>query len=136
TFTQAITISSNTVANINNTSTGADGRAAGIVQTRTATSPTTIQSNNVFELSSAGLNTSVRPNECAAIGILDGSSDSTSNTIISNTVHGIRATGNDDVLVVGITHTEHYSKGTIQRNKVYDLTNTSTSTGALIYALN
>ncbi len=136
TYTSSLTISGNTVANFTNVSDQTNARVAGIIQNRTASSPTTIQNNNIFELSTSSLNNEIRPNLCAAIGIMDGSNDSTSQLISGNTIHGIHATGNVDVFVMGISHTEQLSRGTEQKNKVYDLTNTSSSAGPAIYGLN
>lgn len=135
TFTSALTVSGNTIANMNNISTGVDASVRGIIQNRAATSPMTIQNNSIFELSTASNNTGTKPSTCAAIGIMDGSNDSTSQLISGNVIHGIRCTGNNDVYVVGISHTEQISKGTLQKNKLYDLTNSSSTSGPAIYGI-
>ncbi len=132
--TASLTISGNTIANMNNTSTAGDAAVRGIYQVRATTAVMTIQNNNIFELSTAAINSNTTPVTCAAIGLTSGSSD-VSQMISGNTIHGIRTTGNTDVYVVGMSHTERFSAGTLQKNKVYDLTNSSSTSGPAIYGL-
>ncbi len=132
--TVGLTISGNTVANMNNTSAWAFASIRGVLDIVGSTSKNTIQNNNIFELSTASVNTAQDPENCSVLGISTGSTD-TLQVFSGNTIHGLRVTGNDAVYVVGVAHTYRFAKGVMQKNKIYDLTNSSSVNVPGIYGI-
>ena len=134
-----VTISGNTVSNLSNSSTNSNGRQRGIYQNTGTTGRMIISSNTVQEISgaSAGVgSTNDRfPNNCAVIGIFTGSSNTTQ-LVTGNTINGIRNTGNSNNYVQGFAFYNSAGAGTFSKNKIYDLTTSSTSSSPKIYGIN
>ncbi|RPI17615.1 MAG: T9SS C-terminal target domain-containing protein [Ignavibacteriae bacterium] len=129
-----LSITGNTTANINNASTSDGSKIRGIYLLRGTTPVADISNNIICNLSASSVTANVQPNICAAIGIMSGST-SASQTISNNTVYAIRSTANSNTCVTGIAHTEQTSTGTISRNRIFDLTNSSTSGAPSIYGI-
>jgi hypothetical protein len=129
-----INITGNTISNITNTSTNTGAYLRGIFQTGNNVT-LDISNNTVMELVCSGTSTSRAPTQSPAIGIITAST-SDFQTISGNTIHGIRANGNAGTYVSGFGHSSNVSTGTFSRNKIYDITNSSTSGTAKIWAVN
>ncbi len=127
-------ITGNTVGNMTNTSTNSAAYLRGIYQTGNNVA-LTMSNNTVLELVCSGTSTSRAPTQSPTIGMLT-SSSSTTQSVTGNIIHGIRANGNAGTYVSGFGHSSSVSAGTFSRNKVYDITNSSTTGTAKLWAIN
>jgi hypothetical protein len=132
--TGSISITGNTIANINNASTDAVSILQGIYQVRGAGSGVNISSNIIYNLSCSSTSTDFDPYNCVLSGIVSASTNTTQ-TINNNTIYGLRAIANVNTNVLGIAGTDRASIGTMAKNRIYDLTNSSTSGNPAIYAI-
>ncbi|MCX7877089.1 MAG: T9SS type A sorting domain-containing protein [Ignavibacteria bacterium] len=133
--TVTLNVTGNTLANIVNTSTNSNAWTRGIFQNNSTSAICNFSNNTLSEIYSSGTNTSRFPNSCPIIGIYTGS-NSTAQVISGNTVRGLRSNANADIHVQGIAHYNSAGKGLCEKNKIYDLTNTSTSSAPKIWAIN
>lgn len=129
-----LTATNNTIGNMTNASTNSAAYLRGIVQTGNDVT-VNINDNTVLELLCSGTSTSRAPTQLPSIGILTASS-SDFQTVSGNTIRGIRANGNAGTYVSGFAHSSYYSTGTFSRNKIYDITNSSTSGSPKIWGIN
>lgn len=127
------TITGNTVANITNASDDDESYLRGIVQANVA--DINISNNTVAELLGSGTGTERAPTTAPTIGIVTVSS-SDFQTVSGNTIRGIRNNGNASTYVTAFGHTNSGSTGTFSRNRVYDITNSSTTGSPKIWAIN
>lgn len=133
TVNSTTTVTGNTVANMTVASTSSTAYLRGIVQANYA--DINFSNNTVAELRCAGTSTSRAPSQAPAIGILT-VSNSTNQIVSGNTIRGIRNTGNASTYVTAFGHTNQNSVGVFSRNRVYDITNSSTSGTPRIWAIN
>lgn len=127
------TISGNTVSNLRNASDDDESYLKGIYQANVA--DLTISNNTVAELLGSGTGDSRAPQQATTIGIVT-SSSSDNQTVSGNTIRGIRNNGNASTYVSAFGHTNSNGTGVFSRNRIYDITNSSTSGTPRIWAVN
>jgi hypothetical protein len=130
----SIAITGNTVANINNGSTDIAASLQGIYQARGAGSGVDISNNIIYNLTCASTSDNFDPYNCALSGIITASTN-TAQTVNNNTIYALRTTANANTNIVGIAGTDRAGVGTMAKNRIYDLTNSSTSGAGAIYAI-
>lgn len=130
----SLNIDGNTIANMTNSSTNSAAYLRGIFQTGNDIN-LDFTNNTVSELLCSGTSTSRAPQQSPCIGIVTGSS-SDFQTVSGNTIKGIRANGNAGVHVFGFGHSNSGSMGTFSKNKIYDITNSSTTGSPKIWGVN
>ncbi|HJY62633.1 MAG TPA: T9SS type A sorting domain-containing protein [Ignavibacteria bacterium] len=133
-----LTINNNIIKNITDASSNSASQVKGIFFSGSATSGISITNNTIGEISTSTRNAAA-PNGNSTIGAAYGiisSSPSSNQNISGNTVSGLRstATGAYNTVVKGICVMTN-STGTMNSNKVYDLTNIATGSSAYIYGL-
>lgn len=133
--TVAVTYNANTISHLTNISTGSNSRMRGIYQSTGTTGAITMTNNIVEELAAASSSTDRFPNNTALVGIFSGSSDA-NQTITGNTIRGLRLSGNADNHCQGFGFYNSSGKGTFAKNRIYDLTNTSTASAPKIWGIN
>jgi hypothetical protein len=123
-------IDSNTVSNISNNSTGTSSVMYSILDVGSVPA---ITNNTIHDINSPMSNTTY-------IGVLGiGTTSTGTNKLIQgNTMYAINGTNTaaSNTSVVGIIVEGITSTGAISRNKIYDLTNTSTGTAPVIFGIN
>lgn len=119
----AITIQSNTIANLNQNGTTTGAGVRGI--SYSGTSLATISQNTIFNLSGSTSNTSSNP--AGIVGIAHTGSATGGASITQNVIYALSAMNTNSVQtnVSGISYSGP-TAGTITRNRIYDLRNAST----------
>ena len=133
--TVTLNVTGNRIINMVNTSSNSNAWTRGIFQNNSTSAVCNFQNNVVSELYSSGTNTSRFPNSCPIIGIYTGS-NSTTQTVSGNIISGLRSDANANVHVQGFAHYNNIGAGTFEKNRIYDLTNSSTSSSPKIWGIN
>lgn len=137
TTNNTVTISNNTIANMNQAGSGTAHYIRGIFYQgtgNTATNIVNINSNTIFNLTGANTNPTVASSQFGVMGILFLAANTTtffSTPIINNnTIYTLSSTSATSVQanVVAIGATNCAGVGSIAKNKIYDLRNASTMT--------
>jgi hypothetical protein len=135
-----LTMNGNTVSNLTNSGTTAStsNYIRGIIHAGTAIG--TISSNTIKELSSQSQNPTANNRiRNAVLGIGD-SSNAAGQTISQNVISGIRGTtttaSNISVIGLSMINSASATNGTISRNRIFDITNTSSGTATYIIGIN
>lgn len=121
----SVAITGNTIANMNQSSTGTSAVIRGIIYSGTVQAD--ISSNIIHDITGASANTTVAGGATAVQGICYTGTSPAGGTISLNEVYAIRATNTGAVQnnPTGIGYSNP-SNGVIFRNKIYDITNAST----------
>lgn len=121
----SVAITGNTIANMNQASTGTSAVIRGIIYSGTVLA--NISSNTIHDITGASANTTVSGGATAVEGICYTGTSPAGATISQNTVYAIRATNTGAVQTnpTGIGYSNP-SGGVITRNRIYDITNAST----------
>ncbi len=121
----SVAITGNTIANMNQSSTGTSAVIRGIIYSGTVLA--NISSNTIHDITGASANTTVAGGATAVQGICYTGTSPAGATISLNTVYAIRATNTGAVQnnPTGIGYSNP-SGGVITRNRIYDITNAST----------
>ncbi|HMU10229.1 MAG TPA: BNR-repeat neuraminidase N-terminal domain-containing protein [Ferruginibacter sp.] len=121
----SVAITGNTIANMNQASTGTSAVIRGIIYSGTVQA--NISSNIIHDITGASANTTVAGGATAVQGICYTGTSPAGATISLNEVYAIRATNTGAVQTnpTGIGYSNP-SNGVITRNKIYDITNAST----------
>ncbi len=129
-----VNVTGNTIGNMTNASTNSAAYLRGIAHAGNDVT-LNISNNTIMELVCSGTSTSRAPTQAPVIGIVTNSS-SDFQTVSGNLIRGIRANGNAGTYSTGFGHSSNQSSGVFSRNKIYDITNSSTSGTAHIWAVN
>lgn len=130
-----VTYNANTISHLTNIATGVDARLRGIYQSTGTTGGTVMTNNLVEEFAAAGSSTDRFPNNCSLLGMFTGTSDATQQ-VNGNTIRGLRLSGNADNYCEGFSFYNSAGKGTFARNRIYDLTNSSTGAAPKVWGIN
>ncbi|MCX6166279.1 MAG: hypothetical protein NTU73_15700 [Ignavibacteriae bacterium] len=138
TATVNLTMNNNTVANLTNMSinTGTTNYVRGIIHTGTAIDA--ITNNIVKNLYSMSGNTSTFSTVTNAVIGIGSSSAAIGQNISGNTISGLRSATviTNNTYAIGLGVTSSTSTGTIERNRIFDITNTSTGAAPYIIGIN
>lgn len=124
----------NTIGNMTNSSTNNEAYLRGIFYAGNYVS-CNVSNNTVRELLCSGTSTSRAPVQSPCVGIATNSS-SANHTFSGNLIRGIRGNGNAGTYISGFAHSNPNSTGVFSRNKIYDITNSSTSGSPKVWAVN
>jgi hypothetical protein len=129
----SISITGNTIANFNNASNDNSASLQAIYQARAAVG-VNISNNIIYNFTCASTSEDLDPYNSSVSAIISASTN-TAQVINNNTLYGLRSTANNNTNVIGISGTDRASIGTMANNRMYDLTNSSTSGAPRIYGI-
>lgn len=133
--TQTVNLTNNTFKNITNTTTGTTNTAVMPIDF-VGTAVANISGNTISEITSSSLLTTSTPGSNAVSGIYFASTTTSGHIISGNTLQGLRSTATSAATAVyGIAINASSVSGSVTKNKISDLTNTSSSTTSKMYGM-
>jgi len=134
TGTSVVYASNNLIANLTSTSTDVAAYIKGLEVDGTGVK--TVSSNTIRDITTTSTKTDITDGVLASQGVWVGGSSASS--IASNTIYNITASGTANINVAAIS--ENATDATITKNKIYDISNTTTGSGTVsgivLYNLN
>jgi hypothetical protein len=127
---QPITVTGNTIANIQHTSSGTNASFRGIEVTGNVNGHV-ISNNTVRDVSTASTNTNLASGNPAAVGIF--ANNASGRDISKNSIHNIASTDTAAAVgVIGIMTSTATSSGSMNANLIYNLSTASSSSSSTI----